>query len=802
MKKFYILALVAILFAACDNVTTDEGYNSSFIAVDASDTLYAEFAEENTRTYVEEGNKLRWTKGDEISYFPAITYNMQYRFKGETGDNSGAFAKVTTDLVTGNKLDNCYAVYPYIESTTMTDDGAISFELPATQHYAENSFGLGANVMVAITESEDDNVLRFKNAGGYLKLQLYGKDVVVKSIELKGNGTEKLAGAATITATYGAEPTIAMAEDATTTLTLDCGEGVELSNDAETATAFWFVLPATTFENGITVTVTDTEGKIFEKSTSNSLTIERNAIQPMAALEVKYANPEALKIYYTATEKVAPYVFGANIVSNEWDETTGKGVITYDGEVTEIGEDAFHGRTSLTSITIGNSVTSIGGSAFSGCTSLTSVTIGKRVTKIGEYAFFNCTSLTSIAIPNSVTEIGKCAFCNCASLTSITIPDRVTEIGESTFNRCYNLTNVTIGNNVKTISMEAFMLCESLKSITIPDSVTYIGYYAFEHCYALENVIIGNSVKTIDRYTFWDCRSLKSITIPDSVTFIGGLAFYQCTSLKDVYCMAKTPPALGENVFTDCASGIKFYVRIDSLDAYTVTWSKYAKSIIADYTPTECTSLTIEADDVPGYMTSTTIRYSAITNGVSFNRYHVMDIPITGEVTSSQFDMNTSLTDSVERTISFSYLGKSATTTIIQGPSLAKSYTVNLNDEWQNSSAQNPDSALYDGVYESFSNYRWNRHSATMYIEIAGYEEFTIYVRRDCEFADNVKIYLDSTLITDTVSNSSDTSLSSYTEVKFSGLNPGPHSIRILYKKDESDHEGADRAYVFIPKNQ
>ena len=759
MKKLYIFALVAILFAACDNVTTNEGYNSSFIAVDASDTLYAEFAETNTRTYVEEGNKLRWTKGDEISYFPAITYNMQYRFKGETGDNSGAFAKVTTDLVTGNKLDNCYAVYPYIESTTMADDGAISFELPATQHYAENSFGLGANIMVAITESEDDNVLRFKNAGGYLKLQLYGEDVTVKSIELKGNGAEKLAGAATITATYGAEPTIAMAEDATTTLTLDCGEGVELSNDAETATAFWFVLPATTFENGITVTVTDAEGKIFEKSTSNSLTIERNAIQPMAALEVKYANPEALKIYYTATEKVTPYerdVFGANIVSNEWDETTGKGVITFDGEVTEIGGDAF----------------------------------------------YHCTSLRSVTIPDSVTEIGEGAFYYCTSLISVTIGNSVTEIGERTFNRCYNLTNVTIGNNVKTISMEAFLLCESLKSITIPDSVTYIGYYAFEHCYALENVIIGNSVKTIDRYAFWDCRSLKSITVPDSVTFIGGLAFYQCTSLKDVYCMAKTPPALGENVFTDCASGIKFYVRIDSLDAYTVTWSEYAKSIIADYTPTECTSLTIEADDVPGYMTSTTIRYSAITNGVSFNRYHVMDIPITGEVTSSQFDMNTSLTDSVERTISFSYLGKSATTTIIQGPSLAKSYTVNLNDEWQNSSAQNPDSALYDGVYESFSNYHWNRHSATMYIEIAGYEEFTIYVRCDCEYADIVKIYLDSTLITDTVSNSSDTSLSSYTEVKFSGLNPGPHSIRILYKKDESDHEGADRAYVFIPKNQ
>ncbi len=95
-------------------------------------------------------------------------------------------------------------------------------------------------------------------------------------------------------------------------------------------------------------------------------------------------------------------------------------------------------------VVIPSVVTSIGDYAFAGCYSLTSITIPDSVTKIGDYAFFNnCHSLTSITIPDSVTSIGSCAFLNCASLTSITIPDSVTSIGDCAFAYCTSLTFAT-----------------------------------------------------------------------------------------------------------------------------------------------------------------------------------------------------------------------------------------------------------------------------------------------------------------------------------------------------------------------
>ena len=97
---------------------------------------------------------------------------------------------------------------------------------------------------------------------------------------------------------------------------------------------------------------------------------------------------------------------------------------------------------------IPNSVTTIGEWAFEGCLSLTSITIPRSVTTIGNHAFDGCNSLTSIIIPSSVTKIEYYAFTRCGSLTSITIPSSVTKIGSGAFDFCNSLTSITNLNPV------------------------------------------------------------------------------------------------------------------------------------------------------------------------------------------------------------------------------------------------------------------------------------------------------------------------------------------------------------------
>ena len=140
-----------------------------------------------------------------------------------------------------------------------------------------------------------------------------------------------------------------------------------------------------------------------------------------------------------------------------------------------------------------DSVTSIGDFAFDGCHSLTSVTIPDSVTSIGDCAFDGCTSLTSVTIPNSVTSIGRSAFDGCTSLTSVTIPNSVTSIDWYAFKGCTSLTSVTIPDSVTSISNHTFASCTSLTSVTIPNSVTYIGEWAFDDCTSLTDVYYAGS---------------------------------------------------------------------------------------------------------------------------------------------------------------------------------------------------------------------------------------------------------------------------------------------------------------------
>ncbi len=207
---------------------------------------------------------------------------------------------------------------------------------------------------------------------------------------------------------------------------------------------------------------------------------------------------------------------------------------------TSIGDSAFSGCTSLTSITIPDSVTSIGYAAFYGCTNL-NYTEHNNGKYLGNYDNRHVvlidivdTSVSSFVISENTKVIYDSAFVDCSYLASIIIPESITNIGYRAFSECSSLTNVTMPKNVLCIDDYAFSDCTGLKTITFAEGskLEIIGHDSFYKCTSLESITIPDCVKCIGDAAFYGCTSLKTITIPNSIESIGSSAFAQCTSLE------------------------------------------------------------------------------------------------------------------------------------------------------------------------------------------------------------------------------------------------------------------------------
>ena len=242
--------------------------------------------------------------------------------------------------------------------------------------------------------------------------------------------------------------------------------------------------------------------------------------------------------------------------------------------VTAIGEWAFSGCTSLTSITLPDGLATIGRSAFEDCTALVDIAFPNGLTSIDGGAFSGCTALAEIALPDGLTSIGGGAFSGCTSLKRMTVPASVVECGgyDHINEGCDALTGLTapvcvllkcdrscledvtvVANGAYELPDELFSFCEQLEKVTLDDGLTAIGKSAFDYCTSLTDITFPGGLATIGKEAFSFCEALKSVNIPNGLTSVGYGAFSYCCSLVEIR-LPDSVTEIGKGTFQDCGA--------------------------------------------------------------------------------------------------------------------------------------------------------------------------------------------------------------------------------------------------------
>lgn len=301
--------------------------------------IHATIQNSQTKTVMDEHNNIRWSTGDQVVAFMKSSLGLKYQIKDAyVGKTSGYFSKVMTtpadEIGAGTALDHNIAYYPYSETVVVEKSLNIyrlDVVLPDEQTYTAESFGNNSFPMVAVSE---DNDFTFKNVCGGIKFQFKG-DKKISSIKISGNNEEKLSGHADVYAySDNADPTIEMSSSASTSVVLNCGDGIQL--DEEIPTEFIISLPPVSFSKGFVVTINDTEGNIYELNSGKQNEVKRSSLLVMPPIDIQEkvvstrmlklvsADYNSYKVQITVPETVGPdgniirYNFCNEAIVNEY----------------------------------------------------------------------------------------------------------------------------------------------------------------------------------------------------------------------------------------------------------------------------------------------------------------------------------------------------------------------------------------------------------------------------------------------------------------------------------------------------
>ncbi len=276
----FAIASAALLAAACveglDQTRPSADLNKETVTL----TLHSA---PQSRTVLVEDRFVRWEEGDFI-----IVNDEPYNVRLDENDPDVAYVDNVTAAETYTACYNDAWYYPLV-------DGGILMYIPRVQNYRTGSFDQFANTMIASSETSD---LYFYNTASVVKLGVMGdkEGVTLTSIQITGNNNEHASGYFVITPEQlgdienieGMEFQEQVQFEGTDYLqTAPSYDYVNVAVDSlrlstVEPTYIYAVISAQTYENGITVTMVDKDGRVCVQATDKSITAGRSSIVKMA----------------------------------------------------------------------------------------------------------------------------------------------------------------------------------------------------------------------------------------------------------------------------------------------------------------------------------------------------------------------------------------------------------------------------------------------------------------------------------------------------------------------------------------
>lgn len=254
MKGHYnMFAIGLLVIVACQN-------DDAFLSDEQSSLEFYTSAEIDTRTSLQDGNKVMWNEGDAVAVYDYITTKTKFIAVVEEG-----IARFKGNITP--KYAEFVAVYPYDLAADNNVNKSILVTLPSEQTAVKDGFGPNLNLSIGKGSRNTDgspSQVRFRNICQLFKLSVpaYAANRIAK-IELTANSA--IAGQLTVDYSDYSPVVTTNEQGAKTIALLPPSEST-----AFTEGTYYMVLAPETVE-GFTLTLTDTNGKTYSQHSSASV---------------------------------------------------------------------------------------------------------------------------------------------------------------------------------------------------------------------------------------------------------------------------------------------------------------------------------------------------------------------------------------------------------------------------------------------------------------------------------------------------------------------------------------------------